>query len=243
MIKLDHVDCSLGGHLVLSEISFEVQEGEILVILGASGSGKTTILRLILGLIRPDSGKIFVDGEEITRMSERKLMGVRRKIGMVFQEGALFDSLTVGENVAFSLREQRTMSEEKIEERVRKILGFVDMAETIDMIPDELSGGMKRRVGIARALAAYDPKIMLYDEPTTGLDPITAHTICELIAKLRDFQKVCSIMVTHQLKDAFKVATRFIVLNDCRITFEGTGEELKLSKDAYIQKFFQRSLR
>ena len=243
MIKLDQVTCSLGGHLVLSEISFEVQEGEILVILGASGSGKTTILRLILGLIRPDSGKIFVDGEEITQMSERKLMAVRRNIGMVFQEGALFDSLTVGENIAFSFREQGTMSEEAIEERVRKILGFVDMVETIDMMPDELSGGMKRRVGIARALAAHDPKIILYDEPTTGLDPITAHTICELIAKLRDFQKVCSVMVTHQLKDAFKVANRFIVLNDCRIIFEGTGEELKSATDAYIQKFFQRSLR
>ncbi len=243
MIKLDQVSCSLGGHLVLSDISFDVQEGEILVILGASGSGKTTILRLILGLIRPDSGEIFVDGEEINQMSERKLMGVRHKIGMVFQEGALFDSLTVGENVAFSLREQGTMSEEGIEERVRKILGFVDMAETIDMMPDELSGGMKRRVAIARALAAYEPKIMLYDEPTTGLDPITAHTICELIVKLRDFQKVSSIMVTHQLKDAFKVATRFIVLGDCRIIFEGTGEDLKMSKDAYIQKFFQRSLR
>jgi len=243
MIKLDQVSCTLGWHPVLRDISFEVQEGEILVILGASGSGKTTILRLILGLIRPDSGKIFVDGEEITQMSERKLMAVRRKIGMVFQEGALFDSLTVGENVVFSLREQGTMSEQEIDERVRKILGFVDMVETIDMMPDELSGGMKRRVAIARALAAYDPKVMLYDEPTTGLDPITAHTICELIVKLRDYQKVCSIMVTHQLKDAFKVATRFVVLNDCRIIFEGTGEELKSATDAYIQKFFQRSLR
>lgn len=242
MIKFDHVFCSFGERAVLNDISFEVQEGEILVILGASGSGKTTILRLILGLVRPDSGKIFVAGEEITQMTERKLMKVRQKIGMVFQEGALFDSLTVGENVAFSLREQGTMSEEAIEERVRKILGFVDMAEAIDMMPDELSGGMKRRVGIARALAAHDPKIMLYDEPTTGLDPITAHTICRLVVKLRDFQKVCSIMVTHQLKDAFKVATRFIVLGDCRIIFEGTGEDLKISKDLYIQKFFQRSL-
>jgi len=242
MIKFDRVICSLGDHLVLNDISFDVQEGEILVILGASGSGKTTILRLILGLIRPDSGKIFVDAEDITRMTERKLMKVRQKIGMVFQEGALFDSLTVGENVAFSLREQGTMSEEAIEERVRKLLGFVDMAEAIDMVPDELSGGMKRRVGIARALAAHDPKIMLYDEPTTGLDPITAHTICRLVVKLRDLEKVCSIMVTHQLKDAFKVATRFIVLGDCRIIFEGTGEDLKTSTDPYIQKFFQRSL-
>jgi phospholipid/cholesterol/gamma-HCH transport system ATP-binding protein len=243
MIKFDQVICSFAGKTVLDDISFEVQEGEILVVLGASGSGKTTILRLILGLIRPDSGKIFVDGEEISEMPEQSLMGVRQKIGMVFQEGALFDSLTVGENVAFPLREQRTMSEEEIDARARKILGFVDMSETIDMMPDELSGGMKRRVAIARALAAYETKIMLYDEPTTGLDPITAHTICELIVKLRDVQKVCSIMVTHQLKDAFKVATRFIVLGESRIIFEGTGDELKTSKDAYIQRFFQRSLR
>jgi phospholipid/cholesterol/gamma-HCH transport system ATP-binding protein len=243
MIKFDQVSCSFAEKPVLSDISFEVQEGEILVVLGASGSGKTTILRLILGLIQPDSGKIFVDGEEISRMPERDLMGVRKKIGMVFQEGALFDSLTVGENVAFSLREQRSMSEKEIDGRVRKILGFVDMSETMDMMPDELSGGMKRRVAIARALAAYDPKIMLYDEPTTGLDPITAHTICELIVKLRDFQKVCSIVVTHQLKDAFKVATRFIVLGEGNIIFEGTGDDLKTSKDPYIQRFFQRSLR
>jgi phospholipid/cholesterol/gamma-HCH transport system ATP-binding protein len=243
MIKFENVSCFFEEKTVLKDISFEVQEGEILVVLGASGSGKTTILRLILGLIRPDSGKIFIDGEDISHMTEHQLMGVRQKIGMVFQEGALFDSLTVGENVAFPMREKGTMSEEEIDARVRKILGFVDMAETIDMDPDELSGGMKRRVAIARALAAYDPKIMLYDEPTTGLDPITAHTICELIVKLRDFQKVCSIMVTHQLKDAFKVATRFIVLGENVIIFEGTGDDLKTSKDAYIQRFFQRSIR
>jgi len=239
---MDHVSCTLGGKPVLRDISLAVQEDEILAILGASGSGKTTILRLILALIRPDSGQIFVDGEEISRLPERKLMRVRQKIGMVFQEGALFDSLTVGENVAFPLREAG-ISEEAVEERVRKILGFVNLAETIDMMPEELSGGMKRRVAIARALAACDPRVMLYDEPTVGLDPITSHSICELIIRLREIHKVCSIMVTHSLNDAFKVATRFLVLKEGRIIFDGTGEELKSAQDPFIQKFYQWSLR
>jgi len=240
MISLENVNFSFPDHEnceVLADIKFAVKQGETLVILGESGSGKTTILKIILGLLKPTSGKVFVDNQEITQLKEHELMKVRRKIGMVFQEGALFDSMTVGENVAFSLREQSAMSEPEVETRVHQVLSFVDMEESIDKVPDELSGGMRRRVAIARALASCDPKMMLYDEPTTGLDPITADTICDLIVKLRDTQEVSSVIVTHLLRDAFKVGNRFIVLHEGRILFEGTERELRSSTNPYIQKF------
>jgi phospholipid/cholesterol/gamma-HCH transport system ATP-binding protein len=214
-----------------------VDPGETLVILGESGSGKTTILKMILGLLKPTSGRVMIDGEDITPMKEEELMRVRRKIGMVFQEGALFDSMTVGENVAFCLKEQSGWQGPEMESRVHQILGFVDMEDCIDKMPDELSGGMRRRVAIARALASSDPKIMLYDEPTTGLDPITADTICDLVNKLRDQQKVSSVMVTHLLRDAFKVGTRFMILYEGHIIFEGVERELKSSAHPYIKKF------
>ena len=240
MIFLENVNFSFPDHEdgeVLVDIKFTVNQGETLVILGESGSGKTTILKIILGLLKPTSGRVLVDGEEITQLQEDELMRVRRKIGMVFQEGALFDSMTVGENVAFSLREQSAMSEPEVEARVHRILSFVDMEESIDKMPDELSGGMRRRVAIARALASCDPTIMLYDEPTTGLDPITAGTICDLIVKLRDIQNVSSVMVTHLLRDAFRVGNRFIVLQEGCLLFEGTERELRSSHDSYIRKF------
>lgn len=240
MISLENVNYSFPDHLeheVLMDIKFTVNQGETLVILGESGSGKTTVLRMILGLLKPDSGTVIVDGEEITGFKEHELMKVRRKIGMVFQEGALFDSLTVGENVGFCLREQSAMGEAELDAKVHQLLSFVDLEESIDKMPDELSGGMRRRVAIARALASCDPKIMLYDEPTTGLDPITADTICELIVKLHDSQKVTTVMVTHLLRDGFKVGTRFIILYEGRIIFEGTQEELKSSGHPYIKKF------
>lgn len=240
MISLENVNYSFPDyqdHEVVQDIKFAVNPGETLVILGESGSGKTTILKMILGLLKPTSGRVIIDGEEITQLKEQELMRVRRKIGMVFQEGALFDSMTVGENVAFCLKEQSGWQGQEMESRVHQILGFVDMEDCIDKMPDELSGGMRRRVAIARALASSDPKIMLYDEPTTGLDPITADTICDLINKLRDQQKVSSVMVTHLLRDAFKVGTRFMILYEGRIIFEGTERELKSAAHSYIKKF------
>jgi phospholipid/cholesterol/gamma-HCH transport system ATP-binding protein len=207
----------------LEDISFEVQAGGTLVILGGSGSGKSTILKLILGLIRPESGSITVDGVEIGGMSEMELMTIRAKIGMVFQEGALFDSLTVAENVGFRLREHEDMPDEEIEERVRKMLGFVELEEFYERMPSELSGGQRRRVAVARAMA-HQPELILYDEATTGLDPITASTICDLMVKLRDLEGVTTVFVTHQLRDAFQVAKSFVQMQDGQATYQRTDD-------------------
>jgi phospholipid/cholesterol/gamma-HCH transport system ATP-binding protein len=207
----------------LEDISFEVQTGGTLVILGGSGSGKSTILKLILGLIKPESGSIAVDGVEIGGMTEMELMKIRAKIGMVFQEGALFDSLTVAENVGFRLREHEHMSDEDIEERVRKMLLFVELEEFYERMPSELSGGQRRRVAVARAMA-HQPELILYDEATTGLDPITASTICDLMIKLRDLEGVTTVFVTHQLRDAFQVAKSFVQLQDGQIVYQRTDD-------------------
>jgi phospholipid/cholesterol/gamma-HCH transport system ATP-binding protein len=243
----------------LEDISFEVEAGGTMIILGGSGSGKSTILKLILGLIKPESGSICVDGVEIGQMREQELMRVRAKIGMVFQEGALFDSLAVSENVAFRLREHEHMSEEEIEERVRRILGFVELEEFYDRMPSELSGGQRRRVAVARAMA-HQPELILYDEATTGLDPITAATICDLMIKLRDLEGVTTVFVTHMLRDAFRVAessvllrdgqtlyqrndtacligTEFLMLNRGEIVFRGRQHELAESTHPYVKDF------
>ena len=244
----------------LKNISFEVQSGGTQVILGGSGSGKSTILKLILGLIKPESGSIKIDGVEISGMGEQELMGVRANIGMVFQEGALFDSLTVAENVGFRLSEQELLSEEQIEERVRRILGFVELEEFFDRMPSDLSGGQRRRVAVARAMA-HQPELILYDEATTGLDPITASTICDLMVKLRDLEGVTTVFVTHQLRDAFQVAqsfvmmkdgdvtyrrvediaclmgTEFIMLNRGEMVFSGRQQELDESSQPYVRQF------
>jgi phospholipid/cholesterol/gamma-HCH transport system ATP-binding protein len=245
---------------VLQGVSFDLNPGETKVILGGSGSGKTTILRLILGLLRPDSGRVTVAGTEVTTLSEEHLRPVRLRMGMVFQEGALFDSLTVGENVGFQLTEAGERSEEEVEERVREMLGFVGLAPFYDRMPSELSGGQRRRVAVARAMAAR-PEIMLYDEATTGLDPITALTITNLIVKVRDLDGVSSILVTHQLRDAFNVArtfarregedydftriedlsvlagTSFLMLREGAVHFEGSPHELVASRDPYVREF------
>lgn len=246
----------------LQDVSFDLPESGIVIVLGGSGSGKSTILKLILGLIKPESGRIVVDGEEITNMSEPELMGERAKMGMVFQEGALFDSLTVAENVAFRLSEQEEWKEkdEAIDKRVRDMLGFVGLEEFYDRMPSELSGGQRRRVAVARGMA-HHPQLMLYDEPTTGLDPITAGTICDLIVKLRDLEGVSSILVTHQLRDAFHVAqsflfrrngrfdyyrldnldilwgTEFIMLDEGKVVFRGRQKELRESTHPYVRQF------
>ena len=246
---------------VLDGVSFHIYRGETKIIVGTSGSGKSTILKLIMGLDKPDEGQIFVEGEDITRMNERQLVNVRQKIGMVFQESALFDSLTVRENVAYRLYEEDA-DEDEIERRVREVLGFVGLVEAIDKMPSELSGGMKRRVALARALIS-EPRIMLYDEPTAGLDPITSKKINELIIALRDTKQVTGVFVTHRMRDAFTLATeyatngggevhfqtennfmciantRFLMLRDGKIVFEGPDEVLRRSQDEYIQRFLK----
>lgn len=245
---------------ILRGVSFELAPGTTKIVLGGSGSGKTTILRLILGLLKPNSGSITVEGTEVTHLSEEELRGVRLKIGMVFQEGALFDSLTVGENVGYRFSEDRTLSEEEIEDRVREMLGFVGLAAFFERMPSELSGGQRRRVAVARALVSR-PRIMLYDEPTTGLDPVTATTITDLIVKVRDLDGVSSIMVTHQLRDAFGVArtfmvrdgdtfvprvvenleilegTEFLMLREGQVQFAGTAHELVTSPIPFVREF------
>ena len=260
-IELKHVYKSYDDTPVLKDISFVVRRGESKIILGGSGSGKSTILKLIIGLEKADEGEIWVDGEEISTYNERKLMEVRKKIGMVFQEGALFDSLSVAENVAYRLYEQSDLDDEEVESTVRKTLGFVELEDAIEKMPSELSGGMRRRAAIARALVG-NPKIMLYDEPTAGLDPLTARTINELVIKLRDLEGVSSVFVTHRLKDAFTMAneflghqngvlryikeeegqlclvnTRFLMLREGQIIFEGVDEEIRRSQDEYIRRF------
>jgi phospholipid/cholesterol/gamma-HCH transport system ATP-binding protein len=245
---------------ILKGVSFDLHPGMTKIVLGGSGSGKTTILRLILGLLKPDAGSIRVDGVEVSGLTEPQLRPVRLKIGMVFQEGALFDSLTVGENVGYRLNEDALQAPEEIEARVREMLGFVGLDPFYDHMPSQLSGGQRRRVAVARALAAR-PQIMLYDEPTTGLDPITSTTITDLIVKVRDLDGVSSILVTHQLRDAFNVArtfvfkkgdafvynvvedletvagTEFLMLREGQVQFEGTAHELQTSDDPYIREF------
>lgn len=237
MIAFEQVTCLFETQVVLKEVSFRVAPRETKVIIGASGSGKTTILRLILGLLKPAAGRIFIEGQELSELTEEELIALRRKIGMVFQEGALFDSMTVGENVGYRLFDEGELSEAEIDDRVRHLLGFVGLEEAIDMMPDELSGGMRRRVAIMRALSAVDARMMLYDEPTTGLDPMTARTICDLIRRLRDAQGVTSVMVTHQMADAFRVGDRFLAIHEGEVAFEGTADELRQCRDERVKGF------
>jgi len=234
MIEFQGVYKSFDDEVVLKDVSFNIGQGETTVILGESGSGKSTILKLILGLIRSDSGLISIDDSDITHMEERDLVSIRRNIGMVFQEGALFDSLTVRENVGYRLFEEGLMSESEIDVAVSELLGFVGLEEAIDKMPAELSGGMKRRVGIARALGGT-PKIILYDEPTAGLDPITKRTIVELMIKLRDMEGVTSVFVTHDLQAASIIANEYASLEqDGQIRFKTDGNSPVLSNIGFL---------
>lgn len=261
IVMFDKVNLAFDEKVILRDVSFTLLLGHTKIFLGASGAGKSTILKLILGLLKPDSGVIWVNGERVDEMSELQMMKVRADLGMVFQEGALFDSLTVAENVGYKLAEEGVPSD-GVESRVREVLGFIGLAEFIDRMPSELSGGQRRRVAIARAMAAK-PRILLYDEPTTGLDPITSDTVDDEIMKLRDLEEVSSIVVTHQLRDAFRIATNeavrrddgaihiqkaapekaeeaeFIMLKDGRIHFEGHAAELRsaVASDPYLQAF------
>lgn len=225
MILFDTVSFSFGTRQILKDVSFSIRSEERAAILGGSGEGKTTVLKLILGLLRPDSGKIVIDGEDITDKTEDELRKVRTRFSIVFQEGALFDSLNVKENVAFCLREYTQMSEEEIDQKVRELLGMVGIEHAIDFMPEELSGGMHRRVAIVRSLAAFEPRMFLYDEPTTGLDPVNADIICKLILDLSKNGKGF-IIVTHKVFDAIKVADRFMFLKGGEMIFDGDKEKL-----------------
>jgi len=258
-IVFEDVSIAFDEKPVLDGISFRLNKGETKAIFGVAGSGKSTILKLALGLVRPDSGHIYVLGEDVTAMREEQLFDLRQKIGMVFQESALFDSLTVRENVAFRALEEGNVREEDVEKPVRESLSFVELENTVDMFPSELSGGMRRRVAIARAIITH-PEILLYDSPTGGLDPVTSTTIIELIVKQRDVYKTSALMVTHRLQDAFVMATHyfdrksnhmqplppgmrgevpmgFLILRDGKIIFDGDVHELAQSKDEYIREY------
>ena len=258
-VVFDNVSIAFEDKIVLDGISFRLPRGETKALFGTAGSGKSTVLKLTLGLLKPDSGRIYVLGEDVTQMKEEELFELRRKVGIVFQESALFDSLTVRENVAFRLMEEGEVDEAEIERRVREALSFVELEHTMDMLPSELSGGMRRRVAIARAIITQ-PEVLLYDSPTGGLDPVTSTTIIELIVKQRDVYKTSSLMVTHRLQDAFIMATHyfdrkanqmrplppgehgevpmsFLILRDGKVILDGDAAELAHSKDEYIREF------
>ena len=259
-IEFRDVELAFDDKVVLDRVNFTVKKGETKIVLGGSGGGKSTIINLVLGLLKPDAGQILVDGENITELDDQELMQVRKKIGMVFQEGALFDSLSVYENVAYRLEEQG-LDEDEIEHEVIRMLEFVDLEEAIDKMPAELSGGMRRRVGIARALVG-NPSIVLFDEPTAGLDPPTARTICELAIKLRDLEGVSSIFVTHEMNNLDTIASEYAIVDEkgqvhfeeegdnlClintevmmlrrgEIIFSGKDEQLRLAENPYILRF------
>ena len=258
-IRFQNVAIAFEEKQVLDGISFRLPHGETKAIFGIAGSGKSTILKLAIGLIRPDSGHIYTLGQDVTTLKEEDLFELRRRVGIVFQESALFDSLTVRENVAFRLYEEGGTSEAEIEQRVREVLRFVELEHTLDMFPAELSGGMRRRVAIARAIITQ-PEVLLYDSPTGGLDPVTSTTIIELIMKQRDVYKTSSLLVTHRLQDAFVMATHyfdqrenkmkplppgergevpltFLILRDGKVIFDGDVQELAHTKDEYIREY------
>jgi phospholipid/cholesterol/gamma-HCH transport system ATP-binding protein len=263
-IEFRDVDLAFDDLVILDKVSFKVESGETRIVLGGSGTGKSTIINLILGLLKPDGGQIIINGQDITDFDDMDLMKIRKRVGMIFQEGALFDSLSVYENVAYRLHEEG-IDEDEVEHEVRRMLQFVGLEDAIDKMPSELSGGMRRRVGIARALAG-DPDIVLFDEPTAGLDPPTARTICELAIKLRDIESVTSIFVTHEMDNLGYLSNEYAVIDEkgdvqferegnklCiintsimmlrggKIIFEGTDEQLQRVDDSYIRRFVSPS--
>src|ERR1700733_3833454 len=259
VIHFDDVHIAFDANQVLRGVSFRLPLGETKALFGVAGSGKSTILKLAIGLIKPDSGRITVLGNDVTQMPEEDLFALRRKIGMVFQESALFDSLTVGENVAYRLMEEHGIYDDEINQKVREALRFVELEHTVDLYPSELSGGMRRRVAIARAIITH-PELLLYDSPTGGLDPVTSNTIVELIMKQRDVYRTSSLLVTHRLQDAFTLATHefdkrtnqtralprgqycdvpmsFLILRDGKVIFDGDIRQLAHTKDEYIREY------
>ena len=275
ILRFEDVSLHFDAIKALDHLSFEMRPGQTFVVLGAAGSGKTMLLKVAVGLVRPDSGRVTLFGQEITHLREQQLFDMRARVGILFQEGGLFDSLTVSENVAYPLTNQRVLRQSaasgsngngaaarSVEDRVRESLRFVELEQTLDKFPNELSGGMRRRVGIARAVVA-EPALLLYDSPTAGLDPITANTIVALILKERDLRNTATIMVTHRYQDGHlmanfrynsnngqierarggsdvsQVSTKFLVMNEGRLVFEGTEPELQASQDPYVRKFLR----
>jgi phospholipid/cholesterol/gamma-HCH transport system ATP-binding protein len=237
VIELDHVFLAFDSP-ILEDVSFVARQGETVCIVGESGTGKSTALKLILRLLVPDKGKVLINGEDITGLNFEEALAVRQRMGMVFQGAALFDSMSVFENIAYPLREHTDLDDDQIEERVREKLAFVDLDpdRVMEQLPSELSGGMRKRVGIARGMAD-NPEIMLYDEPTSGLDPLTTGTITRLILKLQRELNVTSIVVSHDIRSVFRMATRVAVLNERKIAFFGTPEEMAASDDKYLRDF------
>ena len=263
-IVFDQVSLAFDDHVVLKDLSFTVPKGDMRILFGASGAGKSVILKLTLGLLRPDSGAITVNGVRVDQTPEHELLRMRADTGMVFQENALFDSLTVEQNVAFRLSEERELSEQQVDARVDEVLGFVGLREFAERMPAALSGGQRRRVGIARAMASK-PKLLLFDDPITGLDPLIATTIDDEIVKLRDFEDVTTFVVTHQIRDAFYIAehraiesggkievvkedaskipgVEFMVLHEGAILFQGNASELLSAKDPYLVEYLYKTL-
>ena len=280
VLRFEDVSLHFDATVALDHVSFEMHPGETCVVLGAAGSGKTMLLKVAVGLVQPDAGRVYLFGQEITRLREQDLFDLRARVGILFQEGGLFDSLTVAENVAYPLNNQRVLQRAAaatglngdsngksapvrgVEDRVRESLRFVELEQTLEKFPNELSGGMRRRVGIARAVVS-EPALLLYDSPTAGLDPITANTIVALILKERDLRNTATIMVTHRYQDghlmanfrynpnsgqteravdggvASQVSTKFLVMNEGRLVFEGTEPELQASQDSYVRKFLR----
>lgn len=263
IIEFDGVSFAFDDHVVLDDVSFRIAKGSMRFLLGASGSGKSVLLKLILGLLRPDSGTITVNGHRIDALPEEELLGIRGDIGMVFQEIALFDSLTVEENVGYRLAEETDMPADAVRQRVEEVLGFIGLGDYMPRMPSELSGGQRRRVAVARAMASR-PNLLLFDDPTTGLDPITSISVNDEIVKLRDLEDVTAIFATHQIRDAFYIATHeavrtatgvdiveaetkvthaeFMVLHEGRFVFEGRASDLLASPDPYLKEFLFNTL-
>lgn len=238
MVELQEVDYSLQGKPILRRVSLTVARQETLAILGASGSGKSTILRIMLGLARPDRGRVLVHRQDLQQLTYAELVEIRKNMGIVFQEGALFDSLTVGENVGYYYMEHENLSSDEVEPRVREMLAMVGLEHTLDMMPDELSGGMRRRVAIARALI-YQPSLILYDEPTTGLDPVATESILELINRLKQNRQVASVLVTHQWEDAARVADRFVVIQSGAVAWHGDRKAFLRRRSRIVEDYFR----
>ena len=236
MIELINLHKEFGKHPVLRSVNLEIRDGETMVIIGRSGTGKSVLLKHIVGLMRPDEGQVIVDGEEVSRVGGETLRRLRLKFGVLFQGAALFDSLTVGENVAFSLREHTPMEEPEIQARIVECLGYVGLSGIEHLRPAELSGGMRKRVGLARALA-IKPRVILYDEPTTGVDPIGADAINRLIVRLHDRLKVTGVVVTHDMVSAYKIADRIAMLHEGRILQVGTAEEIRSTSNPVVRQF------
>ncbi|MFZ0828931.1 MAG: ABC transporter ATP-binding protein [Verrucomicrobiia bacterium] len=236
MIEVRDLHKDFGGQSVLDGVSFRIDNGESVAIIGRSGSGKSVLLKHLIGLMQPDTGAVLIDGENIVPMNERQLLRVRRKFGMVFQGAALFDSMTVAENVAFGLRRHEHLTEREIADRVAGILEMVDLSGTENKQPAELSGGMRKRAGLARAII-YEPQIVLYDEPTTGLDPIVSDSIDQLMVRVRDRLKVTTVVVTHDMRTARRVGQRVLMLHNKMIYANGTPDEIFASTDPVVRQF------